>query len=98
MSGLTPASPVTWCCRRLRSKHFASVNDATLADGTQTELSTHSCWIDWFGNTKTLEIIANKGECPLLGVGLLLGLELRVDYRNLRLELLPAPKDNEFIE
>lgn len=66
--------------------------DATLADGSQIALSTYSCMIEWFGNVKTLEIIANDGECPLLGVGLLLGLELRIDYRNLHLELTPAKK------
>lgn len=69
--------------------------DAILADGSQIALSTYSCLIEWFGNTKSLEIIANDGDCPLLGVGLLLGLELRVDYRNLRIELTPAAKRND---
>ena len=68
--------------------------DAILADGSQIALSTYSCLVEWFGNSKTLEIIANDGKYPLLGVGLLLGLELRVDYRNLRLELTPAKKDD----
>ncbi len=69
--------------------------DAILADGSQIALSTYSCLIEWFGNTKTLEIIANDGECPLLGVGLLLGLELRVDYRNLQMQLTPAAKGSD---
>ena len=68
--------------------------DAILADGSQTELNTYSCVIEWFGNERNLEVIANEGEYPLLGVGLLLGLELRVDYRNLRLTLEPAPKES----
>lgn len=68
--------------------------DAILADGSQVGLSTYSCVIEWFGNSKALEIIANNGECPLLGVGLLLGLELRIDYRNLRMKLTPAKKRN----
>ncbi|QDU96796.1 clan AA aspartic protease [Lignipirellula cremea] len=67
--------------------------DATLADGSEVALSTFSCLIEWFGHVKSLEIIANDGECPLLGVGLLLGLELRIDYRNLQLELTPAKKE-----
>lgn len=67
--------------------------DAVLADGSQTELRTYSCVIEWFGNERNLEVIANDGECPLLGVGLLLGLELRVDYRNLKLTLEPAVKE-----
>jgi clan AA aspartic protease len=64
--------------------------DAILADGSQTELSTFTCTMEWFGRTQTLEIISNDGEYPLLGVGLLLGLELRIDYRNLILQLIPA--------
>lgn len=68
--------------------------DAILADGTQVALSTYTCAIEWFGQTKSLEIVANNGACPLLGVGLLLGLELRVDYGNLRLELTSAIKDS----
>lgn len=68
--------------------------DAILADGSQTALSTYTCAIEWFGEMKTLEIIANDGACPLLGVGLLLGLELRVDYGNLQLELTPAIKES----
>ena len=64
--------------------------DAILADGTQIELRTYSCAIDWFGKVRLLEIIANDGDVPLLGVGLLLGKELRVDYRNLKLSLLPV--------
>jgi clan AA aspartic protease len=68
--------------------------DAILADGSQTELNTYSCVIERFGNERNLEVIANEGEYPLLGVGLLRGLELRVDYRNLRLTLEPAPKES----
>jgi len=68
--------------------------DAILADGSQIALSTYSCSVEWFGKTKSLEIIANDGQCPLLGVGLLLGLELRVDYRNLHLRLTPAKRDS----
>ncbi|MCE9552544.1 MAG: hypothetical protein K8T91_04090 [Planctomycetes bacterium] len=65
--------------------------DAVLADGSQMELNTYSCDIEWFGTVRNLEVIANAGECPLLGVGLLLGLELRIDYRNLRLTLELSP-------
>lgn len=66
--------------------------DAILADGTMIELSTYSCVIEWFGKERPLEVVANDGEHPLLGVGLLLGRELRIDYRNLRLSLLPIEK------
>ncbi len=66
--------------------------DAILADGSQIELDTYTCRINWFVGERTLEVIANDGEAPLLGVGLLLGRELRVDYTNLTLSLLPSTK------
>jgi len=36
--------------------------------------------LDWFGNSKWIEVIANDGEMPLLGIGLLIGRKLTVDY------------------
>jgi len=66
--------------------------DAVLADGSQVQLDTYSCKIRWFGRERNLEVIANDGEFPLLGVGLLLGRELRIDFANLTLSLLPSPK------
>jgi len=68
--------------------------DAVLADGSQTELNTYTCLIKWFRSERNLEVIANAGEYPLLGVGLLLGLELRVDYLNLKLTLEPAEEES----
>ncbi len=66
--------------------------DAILADGSQIELDTYTCRIQWFKGERTLEVIANDGEIPLLGVGLLLGRELRIDYTNLTLSLLPSAR------
>jgi clan AA aspartic protease len=66
--------------------------DAILADGSTTELSTYTCLIAWFGKERRLEVVANDGEHVLLGIGLLLAKELRIDYRNPRLSLLPAEK------
>ena len=54
--------------------------DGVLADGTQVLLATYHCEIEWFGKSRCLEVIANDGEMPLLGVGLLLAKELRIDY------------------
>ena len=71
---------------RLRLRHSGSI-DAVLADGSRTELNTYSCLVKWFGIIKPLEVIANDGESPLLGVGLLLGLELRANYHTLELSL-----------
>ena len=64
--------------------------DAVLADGSPIKLDTFTCYMDWFGNRRRLEVVANDGEYPLLGVGLLLGLELRANYRSLQLSLTVA--------
>ncbi len=68
--------------------------DGILADGSRTELNTYHCQLRWFGRERHLEVIANNGELPLLGVGLLLAKELRVDYTNLVVSLKPARKRN----
>lgn len=66
--------------------------DGILADGSQTVLTTYHCEIDWFGRIRNLEVIANSGMTPLLGVGLLLAKELVVDYTNLLLTMRPKQK------
>lgn len=43
--------------------------DAILADGSQIELRTYSCMVEWFGRDRPLEVIAKDGDFPLLGVG-----------------------------
>jgi len=64
--------------------------DAVLADGSQIEVRTYTCHVHWFGPLRRLEVVANDGACPLLGVGLLLGLELRINYHTMAL-LLTTP-------
>src|SRR5207249_3580600 len=54
---------------------------AVLADGSQIELDTYTCNLNWFGTWKKIQVVANEGQFPLLGVGLLQQRELRVDYR-----------------
>lgn len=61
--------------------------DGVLADGSQVELTTYHCQLNWFGRIRNLEVIANSGKIALLGVGLLLAKELCVDYTNLELSL-----------
>ena len=68
--------------------HSGSV-DAILADGSEIELATYTCLVNWFGEERRLEVVANDGDYPLLDVGLLLGLELRVNYHTLELTLRP---------
>jgi clan AA aspartic protease len=55
---------------------------AVLADGSQIAMKTYRCFVQWFDELRRLEIVANEGEHPLLGVGLLLDHELRIDYRS----------------
>jgi len=55
---------------------------AVLADGSQITMKTYRCFILWFDDLRRLEVVANEGEHPLLGVGLLLDHELRIDYRS----------------
>jgi len=60
---------------------------ASLADGSQSFLATFSCFIDWFGQSREIEVVANQGHFPLLGVGLLLGRRLVLDYQQLTLSI-----------
>ncbi len=55
---------------------------AILADGSEIALQRFECLIDWFGSVRDLEVIANDGEYPLLGVGLLVGYDLNISYRS----------------
>lgn len=55
---------------------------AILADGSEIALKRHVCLIDWFGEERDLEVVANDGEYPLLGVGMLVGHDLHISYRS----------------
>ena len=55
---------------------------AVLADGSKVACMTYVCLIDWFGEERHLEVVANDGEYPLLGVGLLVGHDLHISYRS----------------
>ncbi len=61
---------------------------AVLADGSAIIMKTYDCFIRWFGEFRRLEVVSNAGESPLLGVGLLLDHELRIDYRSNTLTIL----------
>jgi clan AA aspartic protease len=64
--------------------------DAILADGSAVELSTFTCFIDWFDAKRRVEVVENDGDRALLGVGLLLECELRANYRTFSLTLTPG--------
>lgn len=57
--------------------------DARLADGNAVTLESFTCILNWFGEDVAVEAIANDGEYPLLGIGLLIGHSLTVDYTEL---------------
>ena len=57
--------------------------EATLADGKAVMLESFTCWMDWFGRARRVEVIANDGESVLLGIGMLIGHRLVVDYTQL---------------
>lgn len=56
---------------------------ARLADGNKVTLESYTCLLNWFGEDRPIEVIANEGEYPLLGIGLLLVHRLVVDYPQL---------------
>ncbi len=57
------------------------------ADGSEVALKTYTCRIDWFGEQRHLEVVANEGEYPLLGVGLLRNHDLHISYRSGRITI-----------
>ena len=57
--------------------------EARLADGNAVMLESFTCYVDWFGENRPVEVIANEGQFPLLGIGLLIGRRLVVDYTQL---------------
>lgn len=54
---------------------------AVLADGSEIALNRFTCVVEWFDEDRELEVVANNGEFPLLGVGLLLGRDLHISYQ-----------------
>ena len=54
---------------------------ARLATGSDIQLDTYTCLLEWFDEWRRIEVVANEGQYPLLGVGLLLNHDLHIDYR-----------------
>lgn len=54
---------------------------ARLADGSDVHLDTHTCLLEWLDEWRRIEVVANQGHYPLLGVGLLLDCDLHINYR-----------------
>ena len=60
---------------------------AELGDGSGVLMNTYTCLLDWFGQEKQIEVVANNGQHPLLGIGLLWDHKLTVDYLSLTLTI-----------
>lgn len=58
-----------------------------LADGTRSTIDSFVAWIDWFGELQEVEVCASNGQNILLGVRLMLGRRLIVDYAEMTLSL-----------
>jgi len=93
MTGASPVNVSTWIDTAftgdvvLPRSQIASLGlpvksavPAVSADGTGIEVDTITAYLDWFGRSRRLEIIANDGSFPLLGLGLLRGRDLHIDY------------------
>jgi clan AA aspartic protease len=66
---------------------LAQIGTAFLADGSSIQTETYLGRIEWFGQPKFIEVIAADGMESLLGIGLLLGHQLHIDYANNTLTL-----------
>lgn len=62
--------------------------EAILADGTKVTLQTFVAYLDWFGTTIPVQVVANEGEFPLLGTALFEERCLLINYREHLLELM----------
>jgi len=63
---------------RAGTSTFGRGNGGT-GDGSATVLEVYSCLIEWFGRVQQIEVMRTP-EHPLLGVGLLQGHRLTIDY------------------
>ena len=65
---------------------------AGLADGGEVVLSTYSCTIHWLDTSRNVEVIANEGKFPLLGIALLKDCFLAINYPARTLVISYSPK------
>jgi predicted aspartyl protease len=53
---------------------------AALGDGSEVVLNTYTCWVSWFGEEREFQAVGGERQVALLGVGLLRGRRLSIDY------------------
>lgn len=54
---------------------------AGLADGKQVVLDTFTCFAEWLGEVRQVEVVESECQCALLGIGLLRKRRVEIDYR-----------------
>ncbi|MFO0968146.1 MAG: clan AA aspartic protease [Gemmataceae bacterium] len=57
-----------------------AATEAILADGNRVTLESFGCHVEWFGEVRQAQVIANDGKLPLLGTELLAKRKLLIDY------------------
>jgi clan AA aspartic protease len=65
----------------------SGTTSAVLADGSKVAMRTYSCRINWFGEEMQLQVVANNGVFPLLGIGLLWNRDLKISYRSAQVSI-----------
>jgi clan AA aspartic protease len=66
----------------------ANVVRAELGDGSEAVFDTFSCTLKWMGKTREIEALESSGDLPLLGVTLLKGYKLTIDYERDRVSVV----------
>ena len=62
--------------------------EAILADGTKATLETFVAYLDWFGETIPVQVVANDGHLPLLGTALLERCKLTINDASKSVEII----------
>lgn len=65
--------------------------ETRLADGSTHRTMTYAAGVQWFGNLVRAEVVSTQVPTPLLGVQLLVGRELRVDYASMTVSVRDSP-------
>lgn len=65
----------------------SSAISAGLADGKQVVLGTYTCVVQWLDNELRVEAVESGGKLALVGIGLLRGRRLEIDYRERTLNI-----------
>jgi predicted aspartyl protease len=54
---------------------------AGLADGNEVILEAYNCLVEWFNEERRIVVVESNTVLPLLGIGMLFGHKLEIDYR-----------------